>query len=48
MNDIRDELQQKSILTTDDAENLDAQFDAIQLSIFRDTRNNVSYKRYQK
>ena len=42
MNDIINELQQKSILTTDDAENMHAQFDEIQLSIFRDTKNNVS------
>ena len=42
MSDIINELQQKSILTTDDAENLHAEFDEIQLSIFRDTKNNVS------
>ena len=42
MNDITNELQQKSILTTDDAENLHAEFDEIQLSIFRDTKNTVS------
>ena len=42
MNDIINELQQKSILTTDDAENMHAQFDEIQLSTFRDTKNNVS------
>ena len=42
MNDIINELQQKSILTNDDAQNLHAEFDEIQLSIFRDTKNNVS------
>ena len=41
MNDII-KLQQKSILTTDDAQNLNAEFDEIQLSIFKDAKNNVS------
>ena len=36
------ELRQKLIFTPDDAENMHAKFDAIQLSIFRDTKNNVS------
>ncbi len=35
-------MQQKSIQTTDDAENMHAQFDEIQLSILRVTKNNVS------
>ena len=42
MADIIHELQQKLILTSDDAENMHAKFDGIQLSIFRDTKNNVS------
>jgi hypothetical protein len=42
MTDIIHELRQKLIFTPDDAENMHAKFDAIQLSIFRDTKNNVS------
>ena len=42
MADIIHELQQKLILTPEDAENMHAQFDEIQLSIFKDTKNNVS------
>jgi hypothetical protein len=42
MADIIHELQQKLLLTADNAENMHAKFDGIQLSIFRDTKNNVS------
>ncbi|CAB4006611.1 THAP domain-containing 9 [Paramuricea clavata] len=42
MADIIHELQQKFILTSDDAENMHSKLDKIQLSIFRDTKNNVS------
>ena len=42
MVDIIKELQQKLILTPTDADVLHAKFDEIQLSIFRDTQNNIS------
>ena len=42
MSDIIHELQQKQIVSPEDAEMMHAKFDKIQLSIFRDTKNNVS------
>ena len=42
MADLIQELQQKLILRPEDAEYMHAKFDDIQLSIFRDTKNNVS------
>jgi hypothetical protein len=42
MSDIIHELQQKQIVSPEDAEMMNAKFDEIQLSIFRDTKNNVS------
>ena len=42
MADIIQQLEQKSILTSTDADVIREKFDEIQLSIFRDTKNNVS------
>ncbi len=42
MSDVIHELQQKQIVSPEDAEMMHAKFDEIQLSIFRDTKNNVS------
>ena len=42
MSDIINELQQKLVMSSEDAEMMHCQFDAIQLSIFRDTKNNVA------
>ena len=40
--DLIQELQQKLMLRLEDAEYMHAKFDDIQLSIFRDTKSNVS------
>ena len=42
MADIIHELEQKLIVSAQDAENMHADFDNIQLSIFRDTKNNTT------
>lgn len=42
MADVIHELQQKQIIEPDDAEVMHSKFNGIQLSIFRDTKNNVS------
>lgn len=42
MSDIINELQQKLVMSPEDAELMHCQFDALQLSIFRDTKNNVT------
>ena len=42
MTDIIHELEQKLMLSSEDAENMHSKFDWLQLSLFRDTRNNVS------
>ena len=42
MTDIIQELKEKLIISSDTAEHLHAKFDHIQLSIFRDTKNNVN------
>ena len=42
MSDIINELQQKLVVSPEDAEMMHCKFDAIQLSIFRDTKNNVT------
>lgn len=41
MSDVINELQQKLLLSEKDAEFIHGQFDSLQLSIFRDTRNNI-------
>ena len=42
MADIIHELEQKLIVSAQDAENMHADFDNIQLFIFRDTKNNTT------
>ena len=42
MSDIINEPQQKLVMSPEDAELMHCQFDALQLSIFRDTKNNVT------
>jgi hypothetical protein len=42
MSDVIHELQQKQIVSPENAEMMHAKFEEIQLSIFRDTKNNVS------
>jgi hypothetical protein len=42
MADVIHEMEQKLIVTPEDAEYMHAEFDGIQLSIFRDVKNNVS------
>jgi hypothetical protein len=42
MADVIHELQQKQIIEQDDAEVMHSKFDGVQLSIFRDTKSNVS------
>ena len=42
MADVIHELQRKQIIEPDDAEVMHSKFNGIQLSIFRDTKNNVS------
>ena len=41
MSDVINELQQKLLLSEEDAEFIHGQFDSLQLSIFRDTRNII-------
>ena len=41
MADIIHELEQKRIVSAQDAENMHADFDNIQLSIFRDTKKTI-------
>ena len=42
MTDIIHELEQKLMLSAEDAENMHVKFDELQLSLFNNTRNNVS------
>ena len=42
MSDTINELHQKLVMSPEDAELMHCQFDALQLSIFRDTKNNVT------
>ena len=44
MADIIHELEQKLLVSPQDAENMHANFDGIQLSIFTDTKNNITCK----
>ena len=44
MAEIIHELEQKLIVSRQDVENMHANFDGVQLSIFTDTKNNITCK----